>query len=196
MLGLYVGAYNDVWFGVACDQKQIFATTFGFSKEAVLDSLMKNIPFNVSFQYEKEPSSLAKRVLDALNNLYMGKDSSSVFPLAMEHLSNYARSILRVVILIPVGYVSSYGLVAKAGGGGARAVGRIMATNPFAPIVPCHRVVTSDYGLGGYGGGIDVKLAFLAREKRGYISAREIPVDGKKLHVFPVEFVLKRLRKE
>lgn len=126
----------------------------------------------------------------------MGKDSSSVFPLAMEHLSNYARSILRVVILIPVGYVSSYGLVAKAGGGGARAVGRIMATNPFAPIVPCHRVVTSDYGLGGYGGGIDVKLAFLAREKRGYISAREIPVDGKKLHVFPVEFVLKRLRKE
>lgn len=196
MLGLHVREHNDVWFGVACDQERVFATTFGFSKAAALESLMRDIPHNVSFQQEEKLSSLAKRALDALNDIYVGKDSSYVFPLAMEHLSNYARSILGAVMLIPVGYVSSYGLVAKAAGGGARAVGHIMATNPFAPIVPCHRVVTSDYGLGGYGGGVDVKLAFLAREKRGYTSTKEIPVGGKKLHVFPVEFVLKKLGKE
>jgi hypothetical protein len=71
-----------------------------------------------------------------------------------------------------------------------------MAANPFAPIVPCHRVVSSDFTLGGYGGGLDVKLAFLVREKRGYTSQREIPAGGRKLMVFPVEFVLRKLKKD
>jgi len=70
-----------------------------------------------------------------------------------------------------------------------------MAMNPFAPIVPCHRVVSSDFTLGGYGGGLKAKLAFLNREKRGYTVEREIPVGDKKLRVFPVEFVLKNLEK-
>ena len=196
MLGLFVESDGRVWFGVACDDSGVFATSFGFSKQRVLESLMRDIPHGISFQQQESPSPLARRVLGALKNVYYGKDCSDAVPLTMEHVSGYARKILGAVILIPVGYASSYGLVAKAGGGSARAVGRIMATNPFAPIVPCHRVVTSDYGLGGYGGGLDAKLAFLKREKRGYTSAREISVDGKKLHVFPVEFVLKRLAKE
>jgi hypothetical protein len=50
--------------------------------------------------------------------------------------------------------------------------------------------------LGGYGGGLDVKLAFLIREKRGFTATREIPVNGRKLQVFPVEFVLRKLGKE
>jgi O-6-methylguanine DNA methyltransferase len=91
--------------------------------------------------------------------------------------------------------VSSYGGVAKAVGGGPRAVGNVMARNPFPPIVPCHRVVGSDLTLGGYGGGLDVKRSFLVRERRGYTSEREVPVNGKKLHVFPVESVLRRLEK-
>jgi hypothetical protein len=49
--------------------------------------------------------------------------------------------------------------------------------------------------LGGYGGGLDVKRSFLIRERRGYTSEREVPVNGKKLHVFPVESVLRRLEK-
>ena len=187
---------DDVWFGVACDDNWVFATSFGFGEKSVFESLVGEIPRNIPFQYEAKTSALAARVLEVLKDVYCGRDSSDALPLSMEHLSTYASNVLRTAILIPVGYVSSYGLLAKAAGGSARAVGRVMATNPFAPIVPCHRVVTSDYGLGGYGGGVDVKLAFLAREKRGFTSAREIPVGGKALHVFPVEFVLKRLGKE
>jgi hypothetical protein len=70
-----------------------------------------------------------------------------------------------------------------------------MAANPFAPVVPCHRVVCSDLTLGGYGGGLKVKLALLEREKRGYNSSREITVGERKLQVFPVEWVLKKLDK-
>jgi hypothetical protein len=68
-----------------------------------------------------------------------------------------------------------------------------MAANPFAPIVPCHRVVKSDFTLGGYGSGLKVKLALLGRERRGFSASREIEVDGRRLQVFPVENVLKNL---
>jgi len=95
--------------------------------------------------------------------------------------------------------VASYGSVARAAGGGPRAVGRVMASNPFPLVVPCHRVVCSDFTLGGYGGGYDnaaVKLGILRRESRGYGSEREISVGGGKLLVFPVERVLKRVGEE
>ncbi len=89
--------------------------------------------------------------------------------------------------------MTSYGAIAEAAGGASRAVGNIMAANPFAPLVPCHRVVRSDCTLGGYGGGLDVKLEILKREKRGFAVPREIPVGDRKLRVFPVEFVLDKL---
>jgi hypothetical protein len=73
-------------------------------------------------------------------------------------------------------------------------VGNVMAANPFAPIVPCHRVVSANFALGGYGGGLDLKVALLKREKRGYSEKREIPVDAQKLQVFPVEFVLRKIK--
>ena len=66
-----------------------------------------------------------------------------------------------------------------------------MAANPFAPIVPCHRVVKSDFTLGGYGGGLKVKVEFLSREKRGFSISKEIEVNGRGLEVFPVEYVLR-----
>jgi O-6-methylguanine DNA methyltransferase len=195
MIGLYAKEDNGVWFGVACDDKKIFATTFGSSREAVLQGLSRNIPFNAPFQRPEECSPLAGRVLASLKNVYRGKEVSDSFSLATEQLSNYARNVIRVVSVIRLGYVSSYGLVADVAGGSRRAVGHIMALNPFPPIVPCHRVVRSDFTLGGYGGGLEVKLAFLDREKQGYTAKREIPVDGKKLQLFPVEFVLRKFGK-
>jgi methylated-DNA-[protein]-cysteine S-methyltransferase len=55
---------------------------------------------------------------------------------------------------IPKGKVSTYGELAKAAGvpGASRAVGQAMRRNPYAPEVPCHRVVASDGSLHGFGG--------------------------------------------
>jgi O-6-methylguanine DNA methyltransferase len=161
-----------------------------------LQGLLESIPFNVPFQHLEKASIFAEHVLGLLRNIYDGKDVSHSFSLATEHLSDYARKVIEIVSLIPLGYVASYGSVARAAGGSPRAVGRVMALNPFAPIVPCHRVVSSDFTLGGYGGGLKVKLDFLKREKRGYTAKREIPVDGKKLQVFPTEFVLRKVEKD
>ncbi|MBS7636978.1 MGMT family protein [Candidatus Bathyarchaeota archaeon] len=102
------------------------------------------------------------------------------------------QEVLRATAQIPVGYVTFYGALAKAVGGSPRAVGRVMASNPFPLLIPCHRVVASDFSLGGYGGGIHVKLEILRREKRGYAKEKEIPINGRKMQIFPVEFLLER----
>jgi O-6-methylguanine DNA methyltransferase len=196
MISLYTKNIEEVWFGVACDKEEVFATTFAFSEKRALQGLLESIPFDVPFQHLEKPSVFAEHALGLLRNIHDGKDVSHSFSLATEHLSNYARKVIEIVSLIPLGYVASYGSVAKVAGGSPRAVGRIMALNPFAPIVPCHRVVGSDFSLCGYGGGLKVKLDFLKREKRGYAVEREIPVNGKKLQVFPAEFVLRKVEKE
>jgi len=199
MISLYIENIEGVWFGIACDREKIFATTFASDEKSVLQSLLKSLPFNVPFQHSERTSVFAKRVIGLMKNIYNGKGDSDNFSLVTEHLSDYARRVIEVVSLIPVGYVASYGSVARAAGGRPRAVGRVMASNPFPLIVPCHRVVCSDFTLGGYGGGYDnvpVKLGILKRESRGYASEREIAVGGGGLLVFPVERVLKRVGEE
>jgi len=64
------------------------------------------------------------------------------------------RLVYKAVRRIPKGRVSSYGAVAEEVGvpSAARAIGSIMRSNPYAPMVPCHRVVYSDGRLGGFGG--------------------------------------------
>jgi len=196
MISLYTKNIEDVWFGVAYNKEEVFATTFASSEKRALQGLLESVPFNIPFQHLEKPSVFAEHALGLLRNIYDGKDVSHSFSLATKYLSNYARKVIEIVSLIPLGYVASYGSVARAAGGSPRAVGRVMALNPFAPIVPCHRVVSSDFTLGGYGGGLKVKLDFLNREKRGYTAKREIPVNGKKLQVFPAEFVLRKVGKE
>ena len=73
-----------------------------------------------------------------------------------------------------------------------------MARNPLYPLVPCHRVVGSDFSLVGYRGAtsgpdLDDKLARLGAEARGYAKERSANGDTG-LQVFPVERVLDRVR--
>ncbi|MGB9675976.1 MAG: methylated-DNA--[protein]-cysteine S-methyltransferase [Candidatus Bathyarchaeales archaeon] len=196
LLNLYVEEIEGVWFGVAFEGEEIFATTFAFSRQSALQSLLRGIPFNVPFIQSEETSDFADAVVVVLKNVYDGKNVSFNFSLATKHLPEYTRRVIEATLMIPVGYVSSYGAIAKAVGGSPRAVGRVMARNPFAPLVPCHRVVRSDFSLGGYGGGLNVKLQILEREKRGYASEREVFLNGGKLLLFPVENVFSNVKGE
>lgn len=66
--------------------------------------------------------------------------------------------------IAPYGTTVTYGeLGARAGVDDPRDVGVMMATNPLPLVIPCHRVVASD-GLGGYGGGLDLKRRLLELE--------------------------------
>jgi len=196
MINLYAKAYEGLWFGVACNDKSVFTTAFAPSQELVLRSLLKSIPFNIPFQYSREGTFLAEQVVATLRDIYHGKDAYNKFFLNMESLSSYTQRVLRATAQIPVGYVASYGAVARAAGGSPRAVGRVMASNPFPLLIPCHRIVASDFSLGGYGGGLKVKLEILSRERRGYAKEREISTNGRTLKIYPVEFVLEKASKK
>lgn len=67
---------------------------------------------------------------------------------------------------IPFGETRSYADVARMAGcqRGCRAVGQANGANPVSIIVPCHRVIAADGGLGGYGGGLEMKKTLLALE--------------------------------
>jgi methylated-DNA-[protein]-cysteine S-methyltransferase len=69
--------------------------------------------------------------------------------------TDFESRVYKAVAKIPRGSVSTYGAMAAAiGSGSARAVGQALRKNPFAPEVPCHRVVRSDGSLGGFFGKI------------------------------------------
>lgn len=192
MIQVYTQNINGTWFAIACAEQHIFGTSFGETEQKVLSSLLGNLPFNLPFQVFIAPSAYAKDMFALLENILEGKDVNLNLNLAVEHLPLYTQRVLKATMLIPVGYVTSYGLIAKSVGGGPRAVGNVMANNCFAPIVPCHRVVKSDFTLGGYGGGLKVKYQLLSKEKRGHISQRIVAVEGREMQVYPVEFALKK----
>ena len=191
VIDVYIEKANQMWFGVALKGESVMATNFASTKEKLLDGLKASIPSS-SLTEAPRKTELAEKVIEALESVYDGKEPSRSFMFAKDQLPKYTWRILEAVCKVPVGYVTSYGEVSKAMGGSPRAVGQIMARNPFAPLCPCHRVVRSDFTLGGYGGGLDVKLAFLKREKRGYNSENEIALNGRKLKVFPVERAIKK----
>jgi O-6-methylguanine DNA methyltransferase len=195
-IGVYIQNVEGIWFGVACDEKQVLATTFSRDKKTAIESLTDCLPSDVNFQVLSTPSPFAERALKSAKNIYDGKGEFQTLLLANKRLSPFQNRVLEVTRLIPVGYVTSYGSLSEAAGGSPRAVGGVMAANPFAPIVPCHRVVRSDFTLGGYGGGLDLKAQMLTREKRGKVSPLDVPVKGKKLRLFPVERALEKVETE
>ena len=84
----------------------------------------------------------------------------------MKQKSSFTEEVRAVVSKIPAGSVSTYKQVAIAAGNpkAARAVANVMAAN-YDPTVPCHRVIRTDGGLGGYNrGGSSAKAKLLKSE--------------------------------
>ena len=96
-----------------------------------------------------------------------------------KELTAFEEECYRLLEQIPKGKVTTYKALAEAlGSNGARAVGNACSKNPFAPKIPCHRVVKSDGQLGGYAFGINKKAKLL--EQEGVSVSKNLKVDLKK----------------
>lgn len=82
-------------------------------------------------------------------------------------LTYFEKLVYSAVMDIPLGATRSYKWVADKirRPGSARAVGNALGKNPYAPYVPCHRVIASDGSLGGYSKGLKKKTELLNKEK-------------------------------
>jgi len=81
-------------------------------------------------------------------------------------MKNFNQSVWQVTKKIPKGKVATYAMLARKIGKpkSARAVGNALNKNPFAPIVPCHRVIRSDGSIGGFASGTNKKIKLLKKE--------------------------------
>ena len=180
---------DKVWYGAAILNNQVVATCFS-TTEPDLKRLLEKLPQDTGFHVTDNPNQNLTAVLEALHKVYNGKNKKPHnFTVNLNRLSGYARRVLECTGLIPVGYVATYGGVAKVAGGSARSVGQVMALNPVPLLIPCHRVVRSDLKIGGYGYGTQTKTEILQRENKGYEEQKTILVEGKELVVFPVGWV-------
>lgn len=96
--------------------------------------------------------------------MLQGKNTGIFF-----QVMDFKNKVYKIVSQIPVGYVATYGQVARLAGHpkAARAVGLLMRNNPNAPTVPCHRVVGWNGKLVGYSasGGLSAKKKLLEQEE-------------------------------
>lgn len=95
--------------------------------------------------------------------------------------SPFSKRVWLAMLRIPKGKVATYQTIAKMAGNSlaSRAVGNACNANPFAPDVPCHRIVASDGKLGGYALGLPKKIALLKRE--GIVVRKNKIVDFEKV---------------
>jgi methylated-DNA-[protein]-cysteine S-methyltransferase len=112
---------------------------------------------------------VAKRTDEARRQLdgYFASDRRSFdLPVDWSLVHGFARGVLRATAAVPFGQVTTYGRMARAAGSprAARAAGNALGSNPIPIVVPCHRVLHADGGLGGYSGGLDRKRILLALE--------------------------------
>ena len=99
--------------------------------------------------------------------IYFG-GHKTVFPdrLDLSGATTFQRQVWEITRLISYGETRSYAWVAEQIGqpGAVRAVGQALGKNSLPIIIPCHRVITSNGKLGGFGGGVEMKKRLLALE--------------------------------
>ncbi|MES1200391.1 MAG: methylated-DNA--[protein]-cysteine S-methyltransferase [Pseudomonadota bacterium] len=116
-----------------------------------------------------EPTQEIDRAIDQVAALMRGeKRSLRAIALDMSRVPAFNARVYEAARAIPPGQTRTYGEIARCIGerDGARAVGQALGRNPFAIIVPCHRVVGADGRMIGFSanGGIALKLRMLEIE--------------------------------
>jgi methylated-DNA-[protein]-cysteine S-methyltransferase len=148
---------------VAATRRGLVRISFGdfYDPEAVLAELSGRISPRVI-----EAPAYFDAVRKELEEYFEGRRTSFDLPLDWTLTGGFSRRVLKHTAKIPYGEVSTYRQVAAAAGSprGARAAGNALGANPIPIVVPCHRVLHSGGGLGGYGGGLENKEYLLKLE--------------------------------
>ncbi|MBN2223670.1 MAG: methylated-DNA--[protein]-cysteine S-methyltransferase [Deltaproteobacteria bacterium] len=142
--------------------KGISAVSLGASDEVLERALYDEYP---SAQIVRDRAGLEGYV-EALLKYLEGRGEVLDIPRDVRATAFQAR-VYEALTAIPYGVIRTYGQVAEAMGDpkAARAVGGACAVNPTALVVPCHRVIGADGGIGGYRWGVERKRALLTLEQ-------------------------------
>jgi methylated-DNA-[protein]-cysteine S-methyltransferase len=105
----------------------------------------------------------------------------------MKKITIFSQKVYQLCSQIPPGQVSTYKCLARFLRSSPRAVGQALAKNPLAPQVPCHRVIATNFALGGYKG--EKKNSAIALDKKELLQKEGVFFDEE-------GYLLKNLRKK
>jgi len=133
-----------------------------FCNLKTLKSLLNN-PDEIPSQ--KGLETISKLLLE-INAYLFGIQKEFTVAIDWSDIKGFQKEVLRITAEIPYGRLMTYGGIAEKIGkpGAARAVGAALGRNPLAIVIPCHRVIGTDYKLHGFGGGLDTKAFLLELE--------------------------------
>lgn len=156
------------WVGLAKSDCGLARLIFGApTKKAAIDRLFDGVESAQPVARDAVRPAFADAV-DSLTRYFNGDPVDFALALDLEAGTPFQREVWQIARRIPYGEVRSYAWIAREMGRlkAVRAVGGAMGANPLPIVVPCHRVIRSDGGLGGYSGGLPWKRQLLALERQ------------------------------
>lgn len=148
---------------VAATTRGLCAVLLGNDDRALLEELQRRFP---KAELQTGSASFSAVLNPVIRVIDRSEACHADMPLDLRG-TLFQRKVWDALQDIPPGRTITYGQLARRLGlpGGARAVAQACGANPAAVIVPCHRVVAADGGLGGYRWGIERKRALLEKER-------------------------------
>lgn len=145
---------------LALTEKGLFEIGIRDSEKRFLKSLQK--VYNIK---PVKDSAAFKDIVKLLKRYLKGERLKIDIPFDLKG-THFEKRVWKALLKIPYGKTKSYGEIAKEIGlpNGARAVGNACGKNPIPIIIPCHRVIAGNGGLGGYTGGTGIKKKLLRIE--------------------------------
>jgi methylated-DNA-[protein]-cysteine S-methyltransferase len=133
--------------------------------EEDVDSVLERLARRLSPRIV-ESASAVEETRRELEEYFGGRRDRFDVPTDWSLISDFGTRVLHATCEIPFGGVSTYKEVATEAGSprGSRAAGNALGSNPIPIVIPCHRVLHTSGGLGGYGGGLDRKRFLLTLE--------------------------------
>jgi len=130
-----------------------------------LDAILGALAIKLSPRIVEAPARM-DTIRRELDEYFAGRRRSFDIPVDLGLAAPFGRAVLQACVRIPFGDTSNYAAVAAEAGRprASRAAGNALGANPVPIVVPCHRVLRTGGGLGGYTGGSAVKERLLALE--------------------------------
>jgi methylated-DNA-[protein]-cysteine S-methyltransferase len=129
------------------------------------DEVLEELAIRLSPRVLEVPARLDE-VRRELDEYFAGGRARFEIPIDWSLTKGFTRKVLRATARVPFGAVTTYRDVARRAGSDRayRAAGNALGSNPIPIVVPCHRVLHADGGLGGYTGGLHRKRFLLTLE--------------------------------
>lgn len=138
----------------------------GLIKIKAFDDAIVQIDFTDKKDKGEKSNPTINKAISQLEEYFDGKRKEFDLKLSLSG-TEFQKIVWENLLKIPYGSVTSYKELAKKIGkpNAQRALGMAVGKNPIAIVIPCHRVIKKDGGIGGYAGGIDRKKWLLELER-------------------------------